>query len=233
MIIGSGLIATAFTRKDIVLPDVCIYAAGVSNSTCIDPSEFLREKQRLLEIMNSQARESAFVYFGTCSVYDQDAIDTPYVKHKLEMEQLVAAHPDHLIIRLPQVAGRTVNPHTLLNFLYARISRSESFSLWKYAQRNIIDVSDVAAVTQVILNNNFPRNTIINIANPFSYSMPEIVSSMERVVGKIAIYKLNEKGSGYKIDTSFMESIAELADVRFGNDYLNKVLCKYYGQHKQ
>lgn len=62
------------------------------------------------------------------------------------MEALVTHHPRHLILRLPQVAGRTPNPHTLLNYLYARISRGESFRLWRNARCNIIDVDDVAAI---------------------------------------------------------------------------------------
>ena len=51
----------------------------------------------------------------------------PYVRHKIEMERLVSDHAKFVIVRLPQVAGRTPNPHTLLNYLYARVARSEKF----------------------------------------------------------------------------------------------------------
>ena len=92
-----------------------------------------------------------FVYFGTCSVADPEVRHTAYVQHKLAMEQMVSAHSRNLILRLPQVAGKTPNPHTLLNFLYGRIARSESFNLWSKARRNIIDVADVTAIAEQLI----------------------------------------------------------------------------------
>ena len=144
MIIGSGLLAHAFSSAFLQREDVCIYAAGVSNSSCTDAHEFARERQRLEDALRQAMHVDTFVYFGTCSVADPDSQNTPYVQHKLAMERLVQAHPQGLILRLPQVAGKTSNPHTLLNYLYARISRSEKFDLWSRAKRNIIDVAEVA-----------------------------------------------------------------------------------------
>jgi len=140
MIIGSGLIAHAFRTAYAQREDVCLYAAGVSNSACRDPHEFARERERLTAALNKSQAIDCFVYFGTCSVADPEVQDTDYVRHKLAMEELVAAHPRHLILRLPQVAGTTPNPHTLLNYLYAHIARSEAFQLWLDARRNIIAI---------------------------------------------------------------------------------------------
>ena len=80
-------------------------------------------------------------------------------------------------MRLPQVAGKTPNPHTLLNYLYARISRSESFTLWRNARRNIIDVEDVFAIAREVLNDASLRNTTVNIASPVNYPMTDIVKA--------------------------------------------------------
>lgn len=230
MLIGSGLLAQAFAPTFSQREDVCIYAAGVSNSGCTNPHEFARERERLTEALQQAGHVDAFVYFGTCSVADPEAQHTPYVQHKLAMEQLVASHPRHLILRLPQVAGRTPNPHTLLNFLYARISRSEAFQLWRNARRNIIDVDDVAAIARQLIANPGLRNTTLNIANPVSYPMTDIVSAMERVVGKHAVCEVSERGSGYPIDTRTMLPVMEAAGVKFGNDYLERVIGKYYGK---
>lgn len=229
MIIGSGLLAQAFAIPFSQRDDVCIYAAGVSNSSCTDVQEFERERQLLSETLVKAKHVGVFVYFGTCSVADPEARNTPYVQHKLAMEQLVAAHPRHLILRLPQVAGKTPNPHTLLNFLYARISRSEAFSLWKNAKRNIIDISDVAAIAGQFIENDSMQIVTINIANSINYSMFEIVGAMERAVGKRAIYYADERGSEYSIDTSAILPVLESAGVEFGSDYLDKVMVKYYG----
>ncbi len=228
MLIGSGLLAHAFSSIYSHREDVCIYAAGVSNSGCTDKKEFERERKRLTEALLQTKDLNAFVYFGTCSVADPDAQDTPYVKHKLAMEQLVSEHPRYLILRLPQVAGSTPNPHTLLNFLYARISRSESFNLWSRAKRNIIDVTDVAAISTQLIDKQNLRNTTVNIANPKSYPMIEIVAAMEKVVGKKAVYDVFERGSWYPIDVHAILHVLDTAGVEFGKDYLERVLGKYY-----
>jgi nucleoside-diphosphate-sugar epimerase len=230
MLIGSGLLAQTFAPEFSHRNDVCIYAAGVSNSGCTDTREFARERQRLTQALAQTAREVTFVYFGTCSVSDQDARDTPYVQHKLAMEHLVSGHPHYLILRLPQVAGKTPNPHTLLNYLYARISRSESFCLWRNARRNIIDVADVVAIARQLLADASMRNIIVNIANPASYSMIEIVHAMEHVVGKQAIYEIVERGSGYSIDIGVIRPILDKAAIRFDDNYLERVIGKYYGK---
>jgi nucleoside-diphosphate-sugar epimerase len=229
MIIGSGLLARTFAPEYSHRDDVCIYAAGVSNSNCKDAHEFERERQRLLAALKQAGRDTTFVYFGTCSVADPEACDTPYVQHKLAMEHLVSKHPRYLILRLPQVAGKTPNPHTLLNYLYARISRSESFNLWRNARRNIIDVDDVFAIARELLNDDKMRNVAVNIANPVSYSMPDIIQAVEYAVGKTAIYEIAERGSGYPINIDVIRPILDRIAVRFDEGYLKRLSRKYYG----
>ena len=119
----------------------CVYAAGVSNSNCSDQREFDRERDRLMIAMEQHRLVDLFLYFGTCSA--DGSLDSPYVQHKIKMEKIVSEHPRYLILRLPQTAGKTENPHTLLNYIFTRIIRSERFQIWKNARRNIIDVDDV------------------------------------------------------------------------------------------
>lgn len=228
MLIGSGLLASAFAKTLSHRDDVCIYAAGVSNSSCVDQSEFDRERVRLGEALKCAHSDQLFVYFGTCSVADPEARDTHYVLHKLAMEKLVSAHQNHLIIRLPQVAGSTPNPHTLLNYLHARISRSEAFQLWSKARRNIIDVDDVVAISRKLFESSDRQTRVFNVANTHSYSMPEIVHAMEQAVGKAAVFNSVERGTGYDIDTSGILPILPRANVDFGPDYLQRVVSKYY-----
>jgi nucleoside-diphosphate-sugar epimerase len=159
------------------------------------------------------------------------AQNTPYVQHKLAMEQLVRTHPQFLILRLPQVAGSTPSPHKLLNYLYARISRSEAFNLWSKAKRNIIDVDDVAAIALQLISDSSVRNTTLNIANVVNYPMADIVRAMERVVGKRAVYDIVERGSEYDVDISAILSVLGKAGVNFGKDYLEKIIDKYFGKN--
>lgn len=228
MLIGSGLIAHAFLPEFSHRDDVCVYAAGVSNSSCTDAHEFARERLRLTKALEQTSDEATFVYFGTCSVADPEAQGTLYVQHKLVMEGLASEHPRHLILRLPQVAGKTPNPHTLLNYLYARISRSEGFLLWRRATRNIIDVDDVAAIAHHLLADPTMRNSTVNIANSSSYPMTDIVHAMERIVGKQAIYEVVERGCGYPIDIRKILPILSEAAIKFDDSYLDRTIGKYY-----
>jgi nucleoside-diphosphate-sugar epimerase len=228
MIVGSGLLARAFGPAYSGRPDICIYAAGVSNSNCDDVHEFRREHQRVSDALNQNAHVDAFVYFGTCSAYDPQISNSPYVRHKVAMERMVCAHPRNIVLRLPQIAGKTPNPHTLLNFLYARISRSESFNIWGGAKRNIIDVDDVVSIARQLIGSGV-RNATVNIANPVNYSMTEIVDAMVGVVGKRAIFEVVDRGSAYSIETDAMQSVLVRSGVEFGENYLRKVIAKYYG----
>jgi nucleoside-diphosphate-sugar epimerase len=232
MIVGSGLIAKACAAglKDAGSPDVWLYAAGVSNSGCRDASEFERERSRLLEALEAGKHAEAFVYFGTCSVYDPETSDSPYVRHKLEMEKLVAEHPRFLVARFPQLAGRTPNPHTLLNYLYARISRSEKFTVWTKATRNIIDVDDAVSIVSKLLEDRKLRNITVNIANPMNYGIRHIVASMEKAVGKPAHFLEEDKGEAYAIDVSTIQGITRELGLAFDDQYLFRVIQKYYGK---
>ena len=63
MIIGSGLLAKAFVSGYSHRDDVCIYAAGVSNSGCTDEREFERERIRLADALSAARSAGVFVYF--------------------------------------------------------------------------------------------------------------------------------------------------------------------------
>ena len=228
MIIGSGLVGSALKQSFSGL-QYCVYAAGVSNSGCTDVGEFLRERARLVEALSIHAGCDRFVYFGTCSASDPSAFKSGYVQHKMAMEDLVRQHPRHLVLRLPQVAGRTPNPHTLLNFLHARISRSEKFEIWERSTRNVLDIEDIAAlVGHLVLREGAIRETI-NVANPSSMPVLDIVAAMEEVVGKPAVFETRALGSSYLIDCARIESAIGEAGLNLQGNYLERVLKKYYG----
>jgi nucleoside-diphosphate-sugar epimerase len=152
----------------------------------------------------------------------------PYVEHKLAMEALVRAHAGHLILRLPQVAGRTPNPHTLLNYLHARISRGERFTVWRHARRNVIDCDHVRSLACALIEDGVRRATL-NIAAPESYAMTTIVATMERVIDGHAVFDLSDQGADYPIDIDPIRSLFERCGLAFGPPYLETIIRKYYG----
>ena len=228
MICGGGMIATAFSADFKNNPDVCIYAAGVSNSMCESRSEFDREKNQLVKTLERSKHLNLFIYFSTCSLEDPATKNQPYVKHKLEMESIVSEHPRYLIVRLPQVVGFGGNPNTLMNFLYQSIKCGKEFELWKNSNRNIIGIDDVLSIVSFYIKNDIIHQEIINIANPVNYSILEIVTSMERFLRKNGIYDVIEKGSSYSIDISEISPIIKKTNVTFDKNYLQKVIYKYY-----
>ena len=226
MIIGSGLLARAFASFFSGSKESCVYAAGVSNSNCSDQREFDRERERLMIAMEQHRLVDLFLYFGTCSA--NSSLDSPYVQHKIKMEKTVAEHPRYLILRLPQTAGKTENPHTLLNYIFTRIIRSERFQIWSNARRNIIDVDDVVKIAAGLALEEGVRRDCINVANFSDYSMRDVVTIMEKVVGKKALFDSLDKGDTYPIDTQRIYRVAQRCSVEFGPEYLESVIRKYY-----
>jgi nucleoside-diphosphate-sugar epimerase len=205
---------------------VTIFASGVSNSAEIEPAAFRRERELLLETIAE--RQSRLVYFSTCSLTDPDRRHTPYVLHKRSMEELVAAQPGHIILRLPQLVGRTGNPHTLVNFLADRIRNSLPFEIWSHARRCVMDVETVAALTICLLETD-KRNICSQLMPPELVTMPELVQMLEEVMGKRAIVRFVEKGDSSIIDPSLALSLASLTGEDLGPGYTFRTLKKYFG----
>lgn len=233
MIIGSGFLAKAFFSRFGNSPEICVYASGVSDSASTDPEAFGREKRLLAGSLAANRSARAFLYFSTCGVYDEASRDSAYVRHKLEMEAAVSGHPGHLIVRLPQTAGRTSNPHTLLNYLYAKITGGERFQLWKNATRNIIDIDDIVPIVSRMAEDPAFAASTVNVANPRSVTMPELVAMMEKAAGRKALADPVEKGAPYAIDISRIRPVIEELGLAFGEAYLPRVLEKYFGAGKK
>ena len=228
MIIGNGLMARVFAGTLSASTDVVIHAAGVSNSQCRDTREFRRETALLTQTLAAHARADCLVYFSTCSVLDPSAATMPYVQHKLAMEAMVRAHPGHLVLRLPQIAGRTPNPHTLLNYLHARIARGERFTVWRHARRNVIDCDDVRLLACALIEDGM-RGATVNIAAPESHEMTTIVATMERVIDGHAVFDLADEGADYPIDIDPIRRLFDRCELAFGRIYLESIIRKYYG----
>jgi nucleoside-diphosphate-sugar epimerase len=122
------------------------------------------------------------------------------------------------------VAGKTPNPHTLLNFLYSRVARSEKFDLIPEARRNIIDMIDVSTIVRWLVKNGAKDETV-NVAAPVDYSMRQIVGHFETLLNKPAYYREQPGGHEPPIDVSRIED----APICWDGDYLGSILWKRYG----
>ncbi len=158
------------------------------------------------------------------------ARERPYAQHKLEIEEIVRGRGDHLIVRLPQLAGNTPNPHTLLNYLYNRIVRSERFDLWQHATRNIIDVADAADIVIDLMRNTSMRADTVNVANSRNTALPEIVSALEAATGRTAVFNAVDRGGDFPIDVSRIADSLRRCNVNFDDGYLLRAINRHYGR---
>ncbi len=227
MVIGDGLLGSAFAEVFSKESDVIIFASGVSNSQECNNMAFMREKNLLEKSLQNNDKKIA--YFSSCSIYDTSLEHTPYVRHKCEMEALVQQAKRFSIFRLPQVVGKTFNLKNLTSFIYKKIITGESFEVWRYAKRNIIDVMDVVAIVKYILNEQGLANQTHNIACPFSISIMELIKVFEAVLNKRAIYSVLDIGEAYNIDTELSTRVASELGIFFDDSYYEKVIRKYYG----
>ena len=225
MIIGNGLLAKAFLPFYANDPEILVFASGVSNSREQNEAEFAREKTMLL---GACAQGKELIYFSTCSVHDSELANSPYVMHKLAMEEIVAKLPHFASFRLPQVVGHTPNPHTLTNYLHHQIQTGQQFHIWRNARRNLIDVDDVAKIAVWLINHHDADDIITNIACPFSIAIPDLVKIFEQVMGMPAECDVVEAGGKYSIDTHLAYSVAPKAGVCFDDAYVHQLIRKYY-----
>lgn len=222
MIIGRGLIANQFLESD--REDVIFFASGVSNSLEKDPIQFKREKDLIESTINLYPKR-LFIYFSTCSIYDSSKYNSPYVLHKLHMEEVVKEYAkNYLILRVSNAVGSGGNPNLLMNYFYNQINNKKTLNIHRYATRNLIDVEDVRNITlnYIALNK---WNRIINVAYKESYFISEIILAFEIILAKSIEIEIEELGEHYSIDT--YELIYNFPSLN-KNDYLLSLINKYY-----
>lgn len=225
MIIGNGLIANLFRDCD---DGRCIYfASGVSNSLETDKKQFIREENLILETINKYPN-LLFIYFSTCSIYDSEKKDSPYVLHKLKMEQIIKNSMDRwLILRVSNAVGNGGNANLLMNYLVRCVKNNETINIHTKATRNLIDAVDIKEICLQLVKNH-TENHILNIAYLNNYSIIDIVEIMEEFFAKKIDVNLVKSGSGYDINIVEIENYFYTNHLEDKRAYLIGMLDKYY-----
>lgn len=229
MVIGHGMLATSFAAYAQV-PDVCVFASGVSNSKTRDELAFQREEKLLRATLTTHSAVQ-FLYFSTCSIYDPAERDSAYCQHKLRMEALIQELSQNFIIfRVSQILGHSSNPNTLINFLLHTVTTGQHFELWEDAYRNIIGIDEVVRIVDYIVRLQPFPNRIINIACPYNLTVREVVECVEHYTGRKALYSNVPKGAGnYPIDTTAIQPILQELGITFPSNYLTILLHQFFG----
>lgn len=197
MIIGSGLIAKVF--KDAMLPeDVLLHAAGVSDSSCRDKTEFARDKKLLQLSLSTKKR---VIYFSSQGCAGAMPINY-YYEHKKNLEEMIlSASGDNIVLRVPQVASRLGNPNNLINFFYSALLNGSIIKCYSGAKRNLIKDINLVPVIDYVLKNNLAG--LISFCAPFNYTPVEIVQQMGLIMGANANIQIVEDCLKSKVSTKF------------------------------
>ncbi|MBP6456216.1 MAG: NAD(P)-dependent oxidoreductase [Chitinophagaceae bacterium] len=133
-----------------------------------------------------------------------------------------------VIFRLSNVVGNTKNPHTIFNFFIQQIRSQQHFEVWENANRNLIDVDDVFKICNIILLEKKILNQIINIANPTSTSVLEIINEIETHFQLKGNYTRTLKGMPFNINIEKICSYILYANINFDGNYISLLLKKYF-----
>lgn len=229
MVTGHGMIAKKFAsyKSD---DNYLIFASGVSNSKNTDLTAFQRETDLLTE-MRKLHPDKMLVYFSTFSIFDPSEKDSLYVQHKRKLEDfIVQSEGNYLVLRVSNLAGRSANPNTILNFIYSHIINKLSFQAWMNSTRNLIDIDDLFLTVDYILKNKLFINRIITIANPVNNTVPAIIHAFEKILNLQAIYEPLPKGTPFEIDVSEILPVYRELNIVFDKSYLDNLIKKYYLQ---
>jgi hypothetical protein len=104
MIIGNGSIAKVLEDRE----DIVFFASGVSNSACIDETEYIRE----FNLLKTVPLNSHIVYFSNLGIYYKK---DRYTRHKQEVEEYIRNnYKSYTIVRI-EVCEWVKTPTTILN----------------------------------------------------------------------------------------------------------------------
>ena len=134
---------------------------------------------------------------------------------------IVKKSKNYLIIRMPEIIGRSKNPYTLTNFFFKKITKNKKFLLFKNSKRNLLEVNDATKNTIKIIKLYKNKNRIVNLLNKEFYTPLKIIKTFENILNKKANFKIsNLKKGNWNLKNNFF--------VLPSKNYLQKTLKIYY-----
>jgi nucleoside-diphosphate-sugar epimerase len=205
MVVGSGMIAKAFHHYN-NNDEIVIFASGVSNSKEDNDSLFEKEKNLLLHTRFNNVNKK-FIYFSTVSVNDKSLSNSKYIKHKIDMENVLSTiFSNYIIFRLPNIIGNTDNNNTFFNFFKNKIKNNEEIQIQKDASRYIIDMDDIIKYLQPIIDSNL-KNKTINVCFEDNIKMTDLIENFEKIMNVSANKKIIDGGCDYVVDNEEFMSL--------------------------
>jgi len=222
-VIGSGLLAKSFAATALG-PGCLVLASGVSNSGERRDAEFRREAQTVEAAMRAHP-SARVVYFSTCSILQKE--QTPYIRHKMEMEARVAdAASSFHIFRLPQVVGLTRNL-TLVSYFVDSVLQRRRVAVQRHAERNLVDIADVVRLIQHLVEREIGVNSMQYLAAADNVPVLDVLETIGRILAIEPVFDVVDAGEAYAIPSAFMRRHFGADDPLMQADYWRTVLRKH------
>ena len=230
-IIGKGFIAKNLLKINSIINQNgwIVYAAGISNSQTKSKKQFIKEI-KLFKNFTKKNYKNKIMYISTADISNNLKNKTKYVKNKIKIEKIIKKNFNHFVIlRIPQLIGKSNNKNTLINFFYNRIKEKKKIIVFKNVKRNILDIDDVIKMIQVLIMNKKVNKKTITLSNKNFIKPIEIIKILEKRLKKNANYILI-KTKKQNWNLNFNQNIVYFrnAKINFGKDYLVKAVKKYY-----
>ncbi len=204
MVLGTGLMASvfaSFANDD----RFRVIAAGVSNSGEKAVSAFRRE-QHMVNALPTEG--GCVVYLSTCSIFDPTLDRSAYVEHKRAMEALILSRfPDTIVLRLPNILGRSQNPNTLLNHFQRCLLTNAPIEVQSKACRYVMDRYDLTRYAPLLLEEAALRGCSVNVCYDTPVPVPQLLKILEQVLNTRADVRAIDKGACYSVENDVFRTL--------------------------
>lgn len=226
MIIGKGLIASAFEITKQNYLDYIIFASGVSSSRELNDDEYNREEELITETIK-QNNKLKFIYFSSVSV---NVDKNKYFEHKLKMENVIKDNTsNYIIFRIPQVVGKNGNPTNLVNHIKNCVLTGDKIITNNYIERALLDVEDLVMIVNYCKNKTIGET--LNLSGVEKIKVYDLCNLIGKLLNKTPIIKIvdNIEYNNWVIDNSKLinEAIINLNKSNYSLNILKKYLHDY------
>ncbi|WP_371679629.1 NAD-dependent epimerase/dehydratase family protein [Streptomyces sp. NBC_01276] len=245
-LIGGGFLAGYLRHHlDRNVP-ATVLAAGVSDTAESAPERFLREAALVSETARrcrERGRLLVFLSSASTGLYGRAGVGledvpaepvSPYGRHKLAMERLVAdSGALRLTLRLSHLVGPGQNPAQLVPSLVRQI-RTGRVTVHRGARRDLMDVRHFATVLDRLLALGVCDHTV-NVASGTSVPTERIVRTLETAMGRSAHRAFHDvPAETLSVSNRRLRALVpEAAGFGFGPDYLDDLVRRYVGEERR
>jgi nucleoside-diphosphate-sugar epimerase len=227
MIVGTGLIANAFSKGNFDHTNFIIFASGVSNSREERIEEYEKELTLLTNTLNDN-QDKKLIYFSSCNITSADT--SVYLQRKELIENYIKRNVlNHLILRLPNVVGHSTNRFQLLNYFYFTLLEQKDLTVKVNYIRHLLDVDDLPKVMELLTTLQIEAS-ILNVAFDNGIKVKNIIEILEVAVGlRFKNIKEDNGENDYLINNNtFLQYVKDLNQF---NTKPEDIIKKYYSKN--